>query len=76
AEDGGAQPPTPSPGGDESVEGLLRQADAEYRAAQQALADGDLAEYQRRIDNMGRLIQQALSTEGDGTPTPTTTTNP
>jgi uncharacterized protein len=75
-EDGGAQPPPPSQGGDESVQDLLRQADAEYRAAQQALADGDLAEYQRRIDAMGRLIQRALSTEGDGTPTPTTTPSP
>jgi uncharacterized membrane protein (UPF0182 family) len=75
-EDGGAQPPTPPPGGDESVQDLLRQADTEYRAAQQALQDGDLAEYQRRINNMGRLIQQALSTEGDGTPTPTTTPSP
>jgi hypothetical protein len=75
-EDGGAQPPPTSPGGDESVQSLLRQADTEYKAAQQALQDGDLAEYERRIDNVGRLIQQALSTEGDGTPTPTTTTSP
>ena len=66
-DDGGAQPPPPTPGGgDESVQSLLRQADEEYKAAQRALADGDLAEYQNHIDTMGRLIAQALAAEGDG----------
>jgi uncharacterized protein len=72
-EDGGGQPPTPPPtgGGDGSVQGLLTQANQEYEAAQRALAAGNLAEYQEHIDNMARLLQQALSAEG-GTPTTTT----
>jgi uncharacterized protein len=74
--DGGGADPPPPPGGNESVQSLLQRANQEYQAAQQALADRDLTEYQRRIDTMGRLIQQALSTQGDGTPTPTTTTRP
>ena len=71
-EDGGAQPPPPpSGGGNESVQGLLTQANQEYQAAQRALADGNLAEYQQHIDAMARLLQQALASEG-GTPTTTT----
>jgi hypothetical protein len=71
-EDGGAQPPPPpSGGGNESVQGLLTQANQEYQAAQRALADGNLAEYQEHIDAMARLLQQALASEG-GTPTTTT----
>ncbi len=78
SEDGGTQqpPPTPTPGGNESVQSLLRQANQEYEAAQQALNDRDLAEYQRRINTMGRLIQQALAAQGDGGSGPTTTTRP
>jgi uncharacterized protein len=73
-DDGTEQPPPTPGGGDQSVQSLLRQADEEYKAAERALADGDLAEYQSRIDNMGRLITQALATQGDGAPTTTTTT--
>ena len=74
---GGAQPPpTPTPGGNQSVQSLLQRANQEYEAAQKALADGDLAEYQSHIDTMGQLVQQALSTQGDGGSGPTTTTRP
>jgi uncharacterized membrane protein (UPF0182 family) len=74
---GGAQPPpTPTPGGNQSVQSLLQRANQEYEAAQKALADGDLAEYQSHIDTMGQLIQQALSTQSDGGSGPTTTTRP
>jgi uncharacterized protein len=73
-EDGGAQPP-PAGGGDDSVQGLLTRANQEYEAAQRALADGDLAEYQDHIDTMARLLQQALASEG-GTPATTTTRRP
>jgi uncharacterized protein len=76
--DGGApQPPTPTPtpDGNQSVQTLLTQANQEYEAAQRALRDGDLAEYQSRINRMGDLIRQALQAQGDGTP-PTTTTRP
>jgi uncharacterized protein len=72
--DGGAQPPTttPAPGGDGSVQSLLRQADEEFNAAQQALQEGNLAEYQDHINTMGDLIRRALEAQGDGA---TTTTN-
>ena len=76
--DGGGEqpPPTPTPGGNQSVQSLLQRANQEYQAAQKALAAGDLAEYQRHIDSMGQLVQQALSSQGDGGSGPTTTTRP
>jgi uncharacterized protein len=74
-EDGDAQPPPPATGGDASVQRLLTQANQEYTAAQQSLADGDLAGYQDHIDNMARFLQQALEAEG-GTSTTTTTRRP
>ena len=64
-------PPQPTPS-NQSVQSLLTQANHEYKAAQGALADHDLAEYQRHIDRMGQLIQQALAAQGDGTTTTTT----
>jgi uncharacterized protein len=75
-EDGGTttQPP-PTSGGGGNVQSLLRQANNEYEAAQTALKDGDLAEYQAHITRMGQLIQDALSAQGDS-PGPTTTTRP
>src|SRR4029450_5748824 len=60
SEDGGAggggttPPPTPSPGATGDVQSLLQQADNEYDAAQRALADGDLAGYQRPTKPLGR----------------------
>jgi uncharacterized protein len=75
-EDGGTQQPPPTGGGDGSVLDLLRQANQEYEAAQRALADGNLAEYQRHIDAMARLLQQALSAQGGDGASPTTTTRP
>jgi uncharacterized membrane protein (UPF0182 family) len=76
-DDGGAgtpPPPTPGGGASDDVQSLLRQANNEYEAAQRALADGNLAEYQRHIDTMARLLQQALEAQGDGGSSPTTTT--
>jgi uncharacterized protein len=76
-DDGGAvQPPPPaSPGGggNQSVQTLLTQANQEYQAAQRALQDGNLAEYQSHINQMGRLIQQALAAQGEGSSATTTT---
>jgi uncharacterized membrane protein (UPF0182 family) len=72
-DDGGT--PTPAPPtapGNQSVQSLLTQANNEYKAAQDALADHDLAEYQSHIDRMGQLIQQALTAQGGGTTTTTT----
>jgi uncharacterized membrane protein (UPF0182 family) len=71
--------PTPSPSGATNVQELLRQADAEYEAAQRELAGGDLAGYQQRINRMAELIQQALAqsgNQGDGAAAATTTTAP
>jgi uncharacterized protein len=73
----GTEPPPPTPGGNASddVQSLLRQANEEYQAAQRALAAGDLAEYQRHINEMARLVRAALEAEGDGgSSSPTTTT--
>jgi uncharacterized membrane protein (UPF0182 family) len=76
----GDQPPTPTPSRNANVQELLRQADAEYKSAQQELANGDLAGYQQHINRMAELIQQALAQgggdQGDGTPATTTTTPP
>jgi uncharacterized membrane protein (UPF0182 family) len=76
-EDGQATPPpTPTPGGNQNVQTLLQQANREYQAAQAALADGNLAEYQRRIDAMAGLIRQALTAQGNAADGATTTTRP
>jgi uncharacterized membrane protein (UPF0182 family) len=77
--DGGAQPPPTTPGtggGDGSVNSLLRQADAEYQAAQTALRAGNLAEYQDHINNMGDFIRRALEAQGGDSATTTTTAAP
>jgi uncharacterized protein len=70
-------PPTRPSDGTSSVQQLLTQADREFKAAQEALKKGDLAEYQRHNNRAGELIQQALSasrsTRGSA---PTTTTPP
>jgi uncharacterized protein len=64
------QPPPPAPGGgNQSVQSLLTQANNEYKAAQDALANHNLAEYQQHIDRMGELIQQALAAQGATTTT-------
>jgi uncharacterized membrane protein (UPF0182 family) len=72
----GTEPPPPTPGGNASddVQSLLRQANEEYQAAQRALAAGDLAEYQRHINEMARLVRAALEAEGDGGSSSATTT--
>ena len=58
-------PPSPAPTGPGSpaspspdVQGLLGRAQAAYDAAQEALRRGDLAEYQRRINEVGDLLKQ------------------
>jgi uncharacterized membrane protein (UPF0182 family) len=73
--DGSPTPtPTPATGNDQQ---LLQQADAAYKAAQQDLKNGDLAGYQRNIERMASLLQQALRAQGgngSGNRTTTTTT--
>ena len=73
-DDGTPPPPTPpTPGGNQSVQTLLTQANQEYQAAQRALQDGNLAEYQSHIYQMGELIQRALAAQGGRNATTTTT---
>ncbi|MFY0407806.1 UPF0182 family protein [Solicola sp. PLA-1-18] len=58
----------------QTTDQLLTQASAEYDAAQKALADGDLAEYQTRINAMNTLIDRARATLGSAaTPAPSET---
>jgi hypothetical protein len=53
-----AEPSEPTPGG-ETVAQLLEQAAEAFALADQALTDGDLAEYQRWVDEAERLIEEA-----------------
>ncbi len=48
--------PTPAPSG--TVAQLIAQANADYVKAQQDLHNGDLAAYQRDVDDMGRILKQ------------------
>jgi uncharacterized protein len=63
---GGDEPTTPSPPGGGDVQELLSQAADRYREAQEALRQGNLAEYQRLIDEVGNLINQAQDAAGGG----------
>ncbi len=74
---GGGQGPAP-PSGTANVQELLQRADEAYKAAQRALADGDLAAYQQQINRMGDLIARALAASGRGAggDGATTTTTP
>ncbi len=60
----------PSDGGSanegKTTQDYLDDASAAYSAAQQALEDGDLAEYQRRIDQMNAAVEDAQRALGDG----------
>jgi uncharacterized protein len=76
----GEPPPQQPPSGTANLQELLRQADEAYKAAQRALAERDLATYQRQINRMGELIARAreqarrgTGAAGDGA---TTTTAP
>jgi uncharacterized membrane protein (UPF0182 family) len=57
----GNQPPGQNQGGqDATVVDLLRRADAQFKAAQQALEDGDLGRYQELTGRAERLVVRAL----------------
>jgi uncharacterized protein len=82
----GDETPAPEAGDDDDVEvgddvgELLQRASAAFAEAEQALRDGDLALYQRRVREAQRLVERALDQDeggGGGTdagPTTTTTT--
>ncbi len=62
---GGAAPaPAPPAGG--NVQDLLNQAATRYQQAQDALRQGNLAEYQRLINEVGDLINRAQQAAGGG----------
>jgi uncharacterized protein len=62
---GGAAPaPAPPAGG--NVQDLLKQAAQRYQQAQDALRQGNLAEYQRLINEVGDLINRAQQAAGGG----------
>jgi uncharacterized membrane protein (UPF0182 family) len=71
---GGQAPTTPPPAGG-NVQDLLNQATQRYSQAQDALRQGNLAEYQRLINEVGNLIDQARQAAGGGgAPSGSTTT--
>ncbi|MCP5024673.1 MAG: UPF0182 family protein [Actinomycetia bacterium] len=56
------------------VAGLLERAEEEFLLAEQALIDGDLGEYQRRVQEAARWIRLARERMGEEAPDSTTTT--
>jgi uncharacterized membrane protein (UPF0182 family) len=65
---------TPGPGGSlppgATVQQLLELANQHYELAQQALRNGDLAQYQAEVDLMGQAIAQAQALAGGSSPAP------
>jgi len=56
---GGRQPPPPPQASSTALARILQQQAKEYRRAQQALHRDDLGAYQRAVERLGQLIQQA-----------------
>ena len=76
APDGGGEPPPPGGGTvEEQIQRLLAQAVEHFRAAQEALTAGDLAEDLAELDEARALVEEAnrLAGVSEGTPTPTPT---
>jgi uncharacterized membrane protein (UPF0182 family) len=73
--DGGEQRPPPPGGG--NVQELLRQADAEFAAAQRELAGGNLGAYQQHVERARDLVRRAIEQggrqDGGGASAPPTT---
>jgi uncharacterized membrane protein (UPF0182 family) len=64
--------PAPPQASSTALARILQQQATEYRHAQQALDRHDLGAYQRAIERLGRLIQQARQLTGGQAPTSTT----
>jgi uncharacterized membrane protein (UPF0182 family) len=64
--------PEPPQGTQAALARILQQQAAEYRRAQQALDRHDLGAYQRAVERLGRLIEQARQLTGSQAPTSTT----
>lgn len=67
-------PGTPPVGG--TVQELLDRATELFDQAQRALRDGNLGEYQRLIEEVGDLLEEARVVAAGGSPSTTTTTAP
>ena len=66
----GRQPPPPPQAPSTALARILQQQAKEYRRAQQALHRDDLGAYQRAVERLGQLIQQAQRlTEASSPPT-------
>jgi uncharacterized membrane protein (UPF0182 family) len=72
---GGAPAPT-APAGAATAQDLLNQADAAFRAADEALRRGDLATYQQKVNEAADLVRRARDASAAGAPPPTTSTRP
>ena len=62
----GDQPQPPDEGTDARVQELIAKAARLYDQAQEALTEGDLEEYGRLIERLGRLLDQAEELSGAG----------
>jgi uncharacterized membrane protein (UPF0182 family) len=68
--------PTPSPGpGTGTQQAQVQEALRHYNAAQDALRRGDLAGYQREMDQVGQILQQLNASPG-ASPSPGSTGSP
>jgi uncharacterized membrane protein (UPF0182 family) len=67
-----SQPPQAPPNASATVQQLLQRANQEYQAAQTALQHGDLAGYQQHVNEMGKLLSQALGSTKAKAPATTT----
>jgi len=71
------QPPAPPQAPSTALAQILQQQAGEYRRAQQALHRDDLGAYQRAVERLGQLIQQAQRlTRAPSPPTTTQATSP
>ena len=71
----GEEPPAEEPG-EEDVAALLLEADRLFQEADEALAESDLEEYARLIEDARDLIEQAVEASGGSSSTTTTTIAP
>ncbi len=77
--EGGEEPPPEEPGVDQTIQELLQEALQHFRNAEQALRDGDLAEYQTELAAARAAVEEAAqrSAEASGEePAPTPTASP
>jgi uncharacterized membrane protein (UPF0182 family) len=69
---GGAEPPARTGPPSTALARIIQQEADEYQRAQEALDRHDLGAYQRAIDRLGQLIEQARQLTGAPAPSSTT----